>query len=86
MRGTLGELAERFAEGARGEITIVIRGASGSAVEAVGAADLDTRIREAMAAGESSRELAARIAGESGESRRRIYNRAVELKRESKRA
>jgi 16S rRNA (cytidine1402-2'-O)-methyltransferase len=84
LRGTLIELAERFAEGARGEISLVIRGAEATDAPRVSDADLDARIREAQTAGESSRELAARLAAESGESRRSIYNRAVALRRESK--
>ena len=80
-RGTLPELAERFAEGARGEVTIVVAGAarerapaSPDELEA-----LDAEIRQRIGAGASSREIAAELA-RPGLSRREVYARAVALR------
>jgi 16S rRNA (cytidine1402-2'-O)-methyltransferase len=80
VRGSLSELARHFAEGARGEVTVVVGGAEEHDAQPVSDADLDGRIREALASGESSRDLSARIAAESGESRRRVYNRVLALR------
>jgi len=81
-RGTLRELAGRFAKGARGEVTLVVGGRSREAAATASAApDLDAAIREGLAAGESTRQLAARIAPLCGVPRREIYARALALKR-----
>jgi 16S rRNA (cytidine1402-2'-O)-methyltransferase len=78
-RGTLTALAERFAEGARGEVTLVVGGAPPPA--AVSDAELDAEIREALKQElVSSRELAARLAKELGVPRRRAYTRIVALR------
>jgi len=79
-RGGLAELASRFAEGARGEVTLVIEGASGAAAEEGAAAedvDVDAEIRALIVAGKRPREIAAQLAGRSGLPRREIYARAV---------
>lgn len=80
-RGTLGELAERYREGARGEVTIVVAGATASAtVEGVdqdapaqAPVDLEARIAELAAAGHSTRDIATRLARETGLPRRHLY-------------
>lgn len=82
-RGSLAELAARFADGARGEVTVVVAGAEAADERPLSEADLDARIREALASGESARDLAARLAGETGASRRRVYNRVLALRRHS---
>jgi 16S rRNA (cytidine1402-2'-O)-methyltransferase len=79
-RGTLAELAARFAAGARGEVTLVVAGAPPGAV-AADAAGLDGAIRAALAAGEGAREIAARLAPGAGLSRRAVYARVLELRR-----
>jgi 16S rRNA (cytidine1402-2'-O)-methyltransferase len=81
-RGKLGELAERFADGARGEVTLVVEGAAGAEAPAPDAEELRARVREALAAGLSARDLAARLARETGLPRRTLYALALE---ESKR-
>ena len=58
-RGTASELAERFAEGARGEITLVIEGSDEAEVPD-DAEELDALIRRRLEAGDSaSHSLAA---------------------------
>ena len=82
-RGTLPELAERFAEGARGEVTIVVAGAAGEPAPA--SPDeleaLDAEIRTRISAGASSREIAAALA-RPGLRRREVYARTVALRKE----
>ncbi len=83
-RGTLGELAERYREGARGEVTIVVAGAAARGAEGaeeVGVADapspspvdLEARIAELAAAGHRTRDIAALLARETGLPRRHLY-------------
>lgn len=77
VRDTLPELAARFGAGTRGEVTIVVAG-----VESPQAADmeaLDAEIRTRIAAGASSREIAAELA-RPGLARREVYARAVALR------
>jgi 16S rRNA (cytidine1402-2'-O)-methyltransferase len=81
VRGSLGELAEGFDGGVRGEVTIVVGGAS-AAEGARDVADLDDAIRERIAAGRSSREIAAELARDAGLSRREVYARVVALREE----
>ena len=77
----LSELAERFSEGTRGEVTIVVAGAEGEQeADAPSPAALDEAIRERLAAGEPSKQIAAALAG-PGRPRRDVYARAVELRR-----
>ena len=84
-RGTLRELAERFAAGARGEVTIVVRGCPDAAAtaaldaDAAGAAppSLDAEIDAGLAAGEPTRAIAARLAQRHGVARREVYARAL---------
>ncbi len=60
VRGSLPDLAKCFAAGARGEVTIVVGGAEASATP--DPADVDAAIRAGLAAGESARVIAARLA------------------------
>jgi len=80
-RGTLAELAARFSEGARGEVTLVVEGASGEPA-GLADADLDARIRELLAGGERARDIAAVLAAESHRPRREVYARVVALRGE----
>jgi 16S rRNA (cytidine1402-2'-O)-methyltransferase len=80
VRGTLGELAERFAEARPlGEVTLVVGGGSG-------AADMDdeetlaARARALLASGRSPRDVADTLAAESQRSRRDIYQIVLGLK------
>ncbi|HJO23752.1 MAG: 16S rRNA (cytidine(1402)-2'-O)-methyltransferase [Myxococcota bacterium] len=76
-RGTLAELAERFAAGVRGEVTLVVEGAPPA--EPPRLEDLDGTICAALAAGESARDLADRLSV-PGLSRRRVYARINALR------
>jgi 16S rRNA (cytidine1402-2'-O)-methyltransferase len=82
-RGRLPELAERFAEGARGEVTLVVEGAEGAEGEPAAPGDLDSEIRLQLQAGRRPREIAARLAPATGVPRREIYGRALALSAES---
>ncbi len=79
-RGTLGELAERYREGARGEVTIVVAGATADGAHegarAQAPVDLEARIAELAAAGHSTRDIATRLARETGLPRRHLYGLA----------
>ncbi len=74
VRGTLGELAERFAEGARGEIAIVVAGAPAPAADPRRALD---EVLERMAAGESLKDAASDVAEATGLSRKSLYDAAL---------
>jgi 16S rRNA (cytidine1402-2'-O)-methyltransferase len=80
-RGTLSELATRFSEGARGEVTLVVEGAEEgvSRVAAGRMTDeaLDREIRDRLEAGERPKEIAAELAPRCGLPRREVYARAV---------
>jgi 16S rRNA (cytidine1402-2'-O)-methyltransferase len=82
-RGTLSELATRFADGARGEVTIVVAGAAEPAVAAEAHAeprDLDADIRAGLDARRPSRELASELAKVHRLPRREVYARVVALR------
>jgi len=81
LRGTLPELARLFRErgAVRGEITVVVEGST-AAPEAESEEDLDARIREALAAGESVKVLSRRLASRSGRTARAVYARALALR------
>jgi 16S rRNA (cytidine1402-2'-O)-methyltransferase len=84
-RGTLRELAARFSGGSapKGEITVVVEGNAGAGSHAaeVTDADVDGRIREALAAGASLKELSKTIGRSAGRPARAVYARALELAR-----
>lgn len=75
FRGTAGEAAERYAEGARGEIVLVVRG--GSAGRVPGFEEVVERARAYVAQGESPSRAAARAAKGSGRKRGEVYDRLV---------
>jgi 16S rRNA (cytidine1402-2'-O)-methyltransferase len=77
-RGTLAELAARFAGGARGEITLVVEGAVEEAAPSATDEALRERVRALLGAGVSARDLARRLADETGAPRRTIYAVALE--------
>jgi 16S rRNA (cytidine1402-2'-O)-methyltransferase len=77
-RGALGALAAHYATaGARGEICVVVGPAP--AEEAAGAAEVEARLRAALAAGMSLRDAAASVAEATGAKRREVYRRALEM-------
>ncbi len=81
LRGTLGELALRLAEGARGEICLVVEGAPTRVLDQ---ATLDAAIRTELAAGSSARDTAAAVADALGTRRSRVYSRVLEFMREKR--
>ena len=69
VRGSLSQLAARFAEEARGEFTIVIEGGSEEVERAPGRLvlndeELTERLRGLLASGRRPREIAALVAGQ----------------------
>jgi len=72
FRGTGGGAAERYAEGVRGEVVLVVRG--GAAKEPPGFEEAVERAREYVAQGESPSRAAARAAKESGWKRNEVYD------------
>jgi len=75
FRGTAGEAAERYAEGARGEIVLVVRG--GTIGEPPDFEEVIKRAQAYVAQGESPSRAAARAARESGRKRGEVYDRLV---------
>jgi 16S rRNA (cytidine1402-2'-O)-methyltransferase len=80
-RGSLQELAERFGEGTRGEVTLVIGGAPEE--PALDEAALDSRIRLLVGEGSSPREIANSLAPAARIPKREIYARAQAIREES---
>ena len=77
LRGTIGELARRFAEApALGEITIVVAGAREGRDSAESSASAVT-IEMLQAEGVSLKQASAIIAKLTGQSRREIYQHAI---------
>lgn len=74
VRGTAAELAEHFADGARGEIVLVVDGAGEVAADP---ADAVTRVRELVARGIRLKDAAAQVAAETGLSKRELYDGAL---------
>jgi 16S rRNA (cytidine1402-2'-O)-methyltransferase len=79
-RGTLADIAERFAAGARGEVTLVVSGATAArdAGADIDDGELRRMIATGLASGKSARDLAADLSAALGLPRRRIYTLAVE--------
>ncbi len=78
-RGTLDALALRFAQGARGEVVIVVAGAGDAPPARI--EDLAGEIRGRLARGERPREIAAALAQAAGRSRRELYALALAIER-----
>lgn len=80
VRGTLGELAARFAgEPPRGECTLVIAGAAPGAGEP--AVDIEAELRALLDAGLGPKDAAARLVVRTGKPRRALYQLALALRR-----
>ncbi|WP_293800782.1 16S rRNA (cytidine(1402)-2'-O)-methyltransferase [uncultured Bosea sp.] len=81
-RGTLPELAAHYEreEEARGEIVVII-GPPGAADLVTSDGAIDERLRAAMAK-VSLKEAVAQVAAETGQPRRKVYARALELTRD----
>ena len=80
-RGTLLQLAQAYAEGAAGEITLVIGGASApEPAEELDDAEIDDAIRALSADGLRPKEIAVRLAASTGQSKRALYARVVAVR------
>jgi 16S rRNA (cytidine1402-2'-O)-methyltransferase len=75
VRGTASALAERFAAGARGEITVVVGAGSARAAEgtATETDDIDARIAALLEQGLSARDVSRRLSRETSLPRRQLY-------------
>jgi 16S rRNA (cytidine1402-2'-O)-methyltransferase len=79
-RGTLAEAADAFsAHPARGEVALVVEGASPPAVPSDAA--VDDAVRARLDAGDSLRDAADTVATELGVARRRAYQAGVAVRR-----
>jgi 16S rRNA (cytidine1402-2'-O)-methyltransferase len=84
-RGFAVELAERFAEGARGEITLVVSGAPRAAESEITPeteANLDARITAMLGAGETPRDVVRALQPETALSKPALYARVLKLRGE----
>jgi 16S rRNA (cytidine1402-2'-O)-methyltransferase len=81
-RGTLAELADRFAGEVRGEVTLVVGPppAADEAIAAPPAEELDDELRRRLAAGQKPTEIAKAVARERGLKRADVYDRIGALK------
>jgi 16S rRNA (cytidine1402-2'-O)-methyltransferase len=77
VRGTVAELAERFADGARGELVIVVGGAAPASASLE---DGVARVAELVGEGSRLKEAAAEVADQTGLSRRELYEAALRRK------
>jgi 16S rRNA (cytidine1402-2'-O)-methyltransferase len=80
-RGTLLQLAARFSAEVRGEVTLVIAGATEGATETEDERPLDEELAELLAAGGASTEIAKRVAKRRGLKRSEVYARLETLKK-----
>ncbi|MBO8193783.1 16S rRNA (cytidine(1402)-2'-O)-methyltransferase [Streptomyces oryzae] len=80
-RGPLGELAQWAAEGVRGEITVVVRGAEAPAGGEADAAELVRRVAEREQAGQQRKEAIAEVAREAGVPKREVFDAVVAAKK-----
>jgi 16S rRNA (cytidine1402-2'-O)-methyltransferase len=76
LRGSLGELAARLAEGVLGEVTLVVAGAS-QLPEAVAESDAVAEVLARVRDGASRRDAVAAVAAELGLRRRDLYAAVV---------
>lgn len=76
VRGTLPELADA-ADGVRGEVTIVVAGATPQKAES-SPAEIADRLRVAIAAGVSKKEAIASVATELGVAKKAVYQTAID--------
>ncbi|HEX8909035.1 MAG TPA: 16S rRNA (cytidine(1402)-2'-O)-methyltransferase [Anaeromyxobacteraceae bacterium] len=79
-RGALLELADRFAAGARGEVTLVVAGAGAEAAAEAPAEPLEDELRRRMAAGEAPSAIAREVAKARGLKRAEVYATLERLK------
>jgi 16S rRNA (cytidine1402-2'-O)-methyltransferase len=84
VRGSAAELAKHFADGARGEITLVVSGAPRETeTDAESEAGLDARIAALLAAGESARDVVRMLQTETSLSKAALYARVLKQRDEA---
>ncbi len=83
-RGPLGELAVWAADGVRGEITVVVEGATESGDEGLDAEELVRRVRVREEAGERRKEAIAAVAAAAGLPKRDVFDAVVAAKNAEK--
>lgn len=79
-RGGLGELAERAADGVRGEVTLVIAGAPVEEAPSRSIADQVTEVQALIAAGAGTKAAVAEVAATTGASRRTLYQAVLDAR------
>jgi 16S rRNA (cytidine1402-2'-O)-methyltransferase len=78
VRGPLSELVRQFAAAPpRGEVTLVVAGATGPEPPAL---DVEAEVRRRLAAGQGPKEIAAALAVATGKPRRALYQLALALR------
>lgn len=85
VRGTLDELAARYADAPpRGECTLVVAGTSAAAAAAAAAqgVDIEGELRRLLDSGLGPKDAAARLVVVTGKPRRQLYQLALSLMRE----
>lgn len=84
-RGPLGELADWATGEVRGEITVVVDGASAQEVRDAGGfateEDVVRAVEEAMAGGLSRKDAASQVASAAGMSKREVYDASIAARR-----
>jgi 16S rRNA (cytidine1402-2'-O)-methyltransferase len=82
-RGSLGELAARYADvPPRGECCVVVEGASsGDGADAGGPVDVEAELAALLASGLGPKDAAARLVVRTGKPRRQLYQLALSLQR-----
>jgi 16S rRNA (cytidine1402-2'-O)-methyltransferase len=79
VRGTLGELAARFAdEPPRGECTLVVEGSDADVADEI---DIEAELLRLLAEGLGPKDAAARLVVVTGKPRRQLYQLALSLER-----
>jgi 16S rRNA (cytidine1402-2'-O)-methyltransferase len=82
-RGPLAELASWAARGVRGEITIVVEGATAPGPDALDAAELVRRVAVREDAGERRKEAITAVAKDAGLPKREVFDAVVAAKQDS---
>lgn len=82
LRGTLAELAERTAEGVRGEIVVVLEGADAADSEA-SLEDLIDYVEERVEAGERLKDACSAVADGASVTKRELYQAVLDARADS---
>ena len=80
-RGTLADLAARFADGARGEVTLIVEGSAPGLAQAPAEEPLEAELARRIAAGEGPSTIAREVARARGLKRAEVYAAVEQLKR-----